>query len=86
MAREKKGVFEKVEAEVVSMAKEYACDKVKKKLIKFGEISALVVMAMFLISFGVAELVGFYFPVVANGLNYVILGVVFLVVGMLIGY
>jgi hypothetical protein len=83
---EKKSFFEKVEAEVVSAGKSYVEKKVKKNLIKFGEISALVVLAMFLIAFGIGDLIGFYFPILANGLNYVILGVTFLLVGMLLSY
>lgn len=86
MVKEKRGIFERVEAEVVDAAKAYAGEKIKKNLIKFGEISALVVLAMFLISFGIADLLGFYFPELANGLNYVILGVLFLLVGMLLNY
>ncbi len=86
MVKEKKGIFERVEAEVVSAAKSYASEKIKKNLIKFGEISALVVLAMFLISFGIADLIAFYVPALANGLSYVILGVLFLLVGMLMNY
>lgn len=82
----KKGFIDKVEAEVVSAVKSYAGDKVKKKLIKIGEVSALVVLAMFLVSFGLAELLGTYFSVLSNGLNFVILGTVFLIVGLLISY
>jgi hypothetical protein len=83
---QKKSFFEKVEAEVVSAGKSYVEQKVKKNLIKFGEISILVILAMFLITFGIGNLIGFYFPVLANGLNYVILGVIFLLVGMLLNY
>jgi len=82
----KKGFFEKVEAEVVSATKSYVEEKVKKKAIKIGEVSVLVVLAMFLISFGLAQLLGFCFPIISNGLNFLILGVVYLAVGGLIAY
>jgi hypothetical protein len=80
----KKSFFEKVEAEVVSAGKAYVGEKIKRNLIKFGEVSVLVVLAMFLITFGIGDLIGFYFPILANGLNYVILGFIFLFVGMLL--
>jgi uncharacterized membrane protein YkvI len=80
----KKSFFEKVEAEVVSAGKAYLGEKIKKNLIKFGEVSVLIVLAIFLITFGIGDLIGFYFPILANGLNYLILGVLFLVVGMLL--
>lgn len=86
MVKEKKGFFERVESEVTNAVKTYAAEKIKKNLIKFGEISALVVVAIFLISFGVADLAAYYFPILANGLSYVLLGVLFLIIGMLISY
>ena len=86
MAKEKKKetIFEKVETEVIDATKSYVENKIKKKVIKFGEFSVMIFLAMVLISIGLAELLGFYFPQIPTGLNYIIIGILFLAIGFLI--
>lgn len=86
MVRKQKSVFEKVEAEVVGAAGSYIKEKVTKKILKFGEFSILVLLAFIMISFGIASLLGVYFPELNNGLNFVLLGMLYLVVGFMIRY
>ena len=75
---EKKGFFEKVEAQVVGAAENYVKEKVQNKLYRVGEFSILVVLGFFLVSFGIASLIAFYFPVLQNGYSYILLGLVLL--------
>lgn len=81
----KEGVFEKLEAEVVREAGEYMKDKVKRKVLKVSEISLLVIIGFILISFGLATIIGSYFPLLDNGLNFLILGVALLLIGYFMG-
>ena len=78
MANKKKSFLESLEAEVVKDAGEFVREKVKKKAIVIGEISILITLGFIMISFGLANFIGYYFPVLNNGLNYLILGVFFL--------
>ena len=84
MAKKKKSIFEKVEAEVIDATKSYVENKIKKKVIKIGEFSVLILLAMILISIGLAEMLSFYFPQIPTGLNYMIIGVFLLIIGFLI--
>jgi hypothetical protein len=80
-------VFEKIEAEVLSEAHDYMnykTNQVKRKAIRIGEISALVLLGFFLLSFGAAALLATYFPALSGGYSYVILGVVFVVISLMI--
>lgn len=84
MGKESKSFFEKVEGEILQGAQNYVKEKVTKKIIKIGEFSVMVFMAFILICFGVAYLIGHYFPLLDNGLNFILLGVIFLIVGFII--
>lgn len=84
MVKSSKSFFEKVEAQVVEGAESYVKDKVKKKLIQFGEFSVLVFLSFIMISFGIAYLIGSYFPPLDNGLNFILMGMIFLVLSMLV--
>jgi len=86
MVKKKKSFMDSVEAEVVGAAKSYVNEKIKRKVIKIGEVSVLVFMAFLLMSFGLANLIGVYFPGIENGLNFIILGALYFFVGMLIAY
>lgn len=77
---EKKGFFEKVEAQVIGKAEDYVKEKVQKKLYRVGEFSVLVVLGFFLVSFGIANIVAFYFPVLSNGWSFIIFGFILLLV------
>lgn len=77
---QKKGFFEKVEAQVVGAAEDYVKEKVQKRLYRVGEFSILVVLGFFLVSLGIANLIAFYFPVLGNGLSYVIFGIILLLI------
>ena len=85
MGKSDESFFEKVEGEVLREAGNYFKDKVKRKILKIGEISILVLLAMFLISFGLAHLIGYYIHFLGNGLSYIVLGLVFLLIGYLLG-
>ncbi len=80
----KKSFFERVEAEIVSGAENYVKEKVKKKLFKLGEVSLFIFLSFVLISFGLAFLIGKYFPTLNGGFNFLVLGVIFLLVGYLL--
>lgn len=84
MGKESKSFFEKVEGEILQGAQNYVREKVTKKIIKIGEFSVMIFMAFILISFGVAYLIGHYFPMLDNGFNFILLGVIFLIVGFII--
>jgi uncharacterized BrkB/YihY/UPF0761 family membrane protein len=78
-----KGFFDTLEAEVVNEAKNYVKRKVTDKLVKIGEISVLVFMAFVMISFGLGMMLGHYVEILSNGLSYIVLGVVFLLLTLL---
>ncbi len=80
----KSGIFESLEAEVIHGAEEYVKDKVKRKAMKIGEISMFILLGFFLISIGLAYLIGYYFSFLNNGLNFLILGVVFVIVSYIL--
>ncbi len=80
----KSGVFEKLEAEIVRDAGDYVKDRVKRKAIKVGEISILIIIGFILISFGLSFLLGNFFPILASGYNFLIVGVIMLVLSSLI--
>ena len=82
--KKKKDFFESLEGEVISTAQNYIEEKVKKKILKIGEFSILVFLALIMISIGLAYLIGTYFPDLNNGLNFILLGMVFLIMGFLI--
>ena len=81
MAKSKKQTFD---AELVSGVGSYVKDKVKRQILKWTEISVLVLLALIMISFGVATLVGQEFPNLNNVLNFILLGMVYLVASILI--
>lgn len=81
MGKKESSVFERLEAEVVSEASDFVKEKVTKKIIKVGEVSVSFLLAFVLIIVGVAELIGSFVPVLAGGFNYLLMGVLFLVIG-----
>lgn len=86
MVKKEKSAFEKVEAQVVSAAGSYIKEKVTRKLLKLGEFSILVFLAFIMISFGIAIIMGNYFPQLNNGLNFILLGMIYLIIGFLIRF
>jgi hypothetical protein len=82
--KKKSSVFEKVEAEVMGIAGDYVKNKITRRFVKLGEFSILVLLSFIMISIGLAELIGFYFTEFSNGLNYIILGALFLIAGLII--
>lgn len=78
--RTKSDFFERVTGEIVNEAGSY----VKNKAIKWGEFSILVMLSLIMISIGVAMLIGYYFPQINNGLNFVLLGMTFLVLSIFV--
>lgn len=84
MAKSKNSFFEKVEAEVLEGATGYIKEKVGSKVVKWGEFSLFVLLAFICISIGVAELIGFYFSELSMGFNYILLGMLFLILSVFI--
>lgn len=80
MAKEKKGIFETLEAEVVREAGAYVKDKVQRKILRISEISMLIILGFFLISFGLAQFIGAQYPILPQGASYMLLGIVFLLI------
>lgn len=87
MAKKKKnseGFFESVEAEILREAGEHIKEKIKKKAIRIGEMSLAFLFAFVLIIIGVAQFLGTLVPYLDNGLNYLLLGVLFLIIGLIL--
>jgi hypothetical protein len=83
---QKKGIFERITGEIVGKAEDYVVEKVKRRIIRIGEISIFLLLSFVMISFGLATLAGTYIPVLANGLNFMLLGVIYLFIAMLLKY
>jgi len=84
MVKQKKGILESLEAEVVNEAENFVKQKVKNKILRISEISILIILGFFLISFGLAEFIEYQYPMIPQGMNYIGLGVVFLVISYLL--
>ena len=84
VSKKKSSVFEKVEAEVMEAAEDYVKKKVVRRAVKLGEFSVLALLALILISVGIAQLIGFYYPQFDNGLNYLFLGFLMMIAGFII--
>jgi hypothetical protein len=77
-------IFDRVEAEVVNTAGDYIKSKIRRKIIKAGEVSLAFLFSFVLLIIGLAEVLASLFSFLENGLNYIILGIVFFIVGMII--
>ena len=84
VAKKKKGFTEALEAEVLHETGEYVKDKFRKKAIRIGEMSAAFILGMFLIAIGVALFLESVFPELEGGISFIILGVIFILVGVLL--
>ena len=84
MAKKQSSTFEKIEAEVLREAGNYVKDKVKRKVMRIGEMSLAFLFAFVLIIIGLAQFIGSLVPYLDNGLNYMLLGVLFLLIGLLL--
>jgi uncharacterized membrane protein YkvI len=80
----KKGVFETIEAQVVKEAGNFVRDKVKQKVLRIGEISILIILGFILISFGIANILASFYPILGAGYNYLLLGIVFLIISFIL--
>jgi len=82
-----KTFLEKVEDEIVHEAEgylNYKTEVVKKKILSISEVSVLVILGFFLISFGLAALLAKYVSILDGGFSYVLLGVLFIVISFMI--
>lgn len=77
----KKNIVEKIENQIFEQTKDYVKSKLVRKALRIGEVSILVILGFFLISFGIAKIIGFYYPFLDFGLNFVLLGLIFLIIG-----
>lgn len=78
------GVFEKLEAEVVKNAGNYMKQNIKRRILKFSEMSLSFFLAFFFIFFGLSKLIGHYIPELATGWNFILLGISFLFIALLL--
>ena len=69
---------------MVNEAGEYIRSKVKKKVLRFGEISILIMLGFILISFGIANILASFYPLLSGGYNYLIVGILFLMASFLL--
>lgn len=83
MAKQK-GVFEKLEAEVISETEDFIKGKFKKNMLKLGEVSIAFLTGFLLVVVGLVELLAVYYPNLSGGFNYLLIGVLFLIVGLLL--
>lgn len=67
--------FKKLEKKIF----QETANEMKQKGIKLAEISVLLALALILVSIGIAEMIGYYFPLLENGANYLILGFIFII-------
>jgi hypothetical protein len=81
--KKQKTMIEQLEGEVIKGAEELIKGTIKRKIIRIGEISVLIFMAFVMISFGLGQLIAFYMPILANGLSFMILGVLFLLISFI---
>lgn len=79
-------LVEEVESEIVSEVEDFAIKKVKKKLIKIGEVSVFFLLAAILIVVGIAQIIAFYFPVLDGGFSFLLMGVIFLLLALFGGF
>ena len=84
MTKRKESPFERVEAEVMQGAQDYLKGSVWKRIKKYGEFSLLAFIGFILISMGLAEVLATFFPTLQGGFSYLVLGVLYLVIGFLI--
>lgn len=84
MKMKKKSFFETVETEVLHEAQDYVRDKIAKRALKIGEMSSAFLLGFILLIIGVAEFLESAFPILDGGFNYLLLGVLFILVGMLL--
>ncbi|MFW5704678.1 MAG: hypothetical protein ACOCXG_02440 [Nanoarchaeota archaeon] len=77
--QQKKSFFESLQGEVVKEAGDYVKNRIKKKAIRIGEISLFATTAFILMVLGVTNLLGYFFPLLSPGYNYLLMAVVFLI-------
>lgn len=82
--KEKKSVFERLEAEVISETEDYIKEKVTKKVIKIGEVSVAFLVGFILVIVGIINLIGHFYPNLSYGYNYLLVGGLFLLIGVLL--
>lgn len=80
----KKSFTETIEAEILHHAQDYVKEKVTKKIIRVGEVSVSFLLGFILLIIGIVEIVGKTFPVLEGGFNYLIFGILFLLVGFML--
>lgn len=80
----KKSFIEAVEGEALHEAEDYFKNTVRKKAIKLSEMSASFLLGFILLIIGVAEFMVTQFPVLEGGFNYLILGVIFIIIGLVL--
>lgn len=83
MMEKKSKIINLIERQLINTTKDYVNAKIKKKILKVGEVSVLIILGFILISFGMSYLIGYYFPIIGNGLNFILFGIILLIMGLL---
>lgn len=80
----KKTLFDKIEEKGFEMAGDYIKEKVTKKIVRIGEMSVAFLLAAIFLAIGIVELTAHFLPVLQGGWNYLIFGVVFLLIALIL--
>lgn len=80
----KKSAFERLEGEIITETENYVKGRFKRNMLKLGEVSLAFLAGFLLITVGMVELIAVYFPILEGGFNYLLMGILFLLVGILL--
>jgi uncharacterized membrane protein HdeD (DUF308 family) len=80
----KKTLFDRVEEKGVEMARDYVKEKVTKKIIRIGEMSIAFLLAAIFLTIGIVELTAHFLPFLQGGWNYLIFGIFFLIIALIL--
>ena len=80
----KKSFIETIEGEAIHEAEDYFKNKIRKRAIKISEMSASFLLGFILLIIGVAEFMSAQFPILEGGFNYLILGIIFILIGLIL--
>ncbi len=71
-------------AEIVTGVASFFSEKVKQSVIKYSEVSVLIVVGIFLAGIGVAKILEHHFSLLSNGFAYLLLALLMIASGMLL--
>jgi hypothetical protein len=80
----KKTLFDRLEEKGFGMAEDYVKEKVTKKIIRIGEMSVSFLLAAIFLAIGIVELSAHFLPILQGGWNYLVFGLVFLLIALIL--